>query len=220
MNPLETGRHLLLCGPEFHAQLVQSSGSLWQCSWLAARASICSSLLTNNDEALASRSAPDVNKAICNGGCVAWQGSTGEAAMTSRCLCPQCQPSSTRKPESQPVAGSRCLLLALASPAAFTAPLSSHHPMGSYPINQPYRFLPCHRHMLQHSPPVVQRTHHLQRSSRSPDAPEVSMPADTPSEAAMTSTISQRMARRACSTLRQPAGRRHRHSYTHASSCP
>lgn len=36
------------------------------------------------------------------------------------------------------------------------------------------------------------------------DAPLVSMPADTPSEAAMTKMISHRIARRACSTDRQP----------------
>lgn len=34
------------------------------------------------------------------------------------------------------------------------------------------------------------------------------MPVLTPSEAAITRMISQRMARRACSTLRQPAGQR------------
>lgn len=43
---------------------------------------------------------------------------------------------------------------------------------------------------------------------RSPEAPEFSMPVLTPSEAAITRMISQRMARRACSTLRQPAGQR------------
>ena len=41
-----------------------------------------------------------------------------------------------------------------------------------------------------------------------PEAPDVSMPALTPRLAAMTSTISQRIALRACSTLRQPGGRR------------
>lgn len=42
------------------------------------------------------------------------------------------------------------------------------------------------------------------RCEHSPEAPLVSMPADTPREAAITRMISQRMARRACSTLRQP----------------